>query len=40
MILKTAIQAEICVAKCLKCGAFCSVIQLNSHPDSTLFNPI
>ena len=31
-IVKTAIQAEICVAKCLKCGAFCSVIQSNSHP--------
>ena len=32
-IAKTAIQAEICVAKCLKCGAFCSTIQLNLHPD-------
>ena len=32
-IAKTAIQAEICVAKCLKYGAFCSVIQSNSHPD-------
>ena len=31
-IVKTAIQAEICVAKCLKCGAFCSAIQWNSHP--------
>ena len=31
-IAKTAIQAEICVAKCLKCGAFCSAIQSNSHP--------
>ena len=29
---KTVIQAEICVAKCLKCGAFCSMIQLNLHP--------
>ena len=26
-IVKTAIQAEIGVAKCLKCGAFCSAIQ-------------
>ena len=31
-IVKTTIQAEICVAKCLKCVAFCSVIQSNSHP--------
>ena len=31
-IVKTAIHAEICVAKCLKCGAFCSLIQSNSHP--------
>ena len=30
-IVKTAIQAEICVAKCLQCGAFCSAIQSNSH---------
>ena len=30
-IVKTAIglQAEICIAKCLKCGAFCSAIQSN-----------
>ena len=31
-IVKTAIQAKICVAKCLKCGAFCSAIQSNSYP--------
>ena len=31
-IVKTAIQSEICVAKCLKCGASCSAIQSNSHP--------
>ena len=31
-IVKTAIQVEICVAKCLKCGAFCSAIQSNLHP--------
>ena len=31
-IVKTAIQAEICVAKCLKYGAFCFAIQSNSHP--------
>ena len=31
-IVKTAIQAEICVSKCLKCGVFCSAIQSNSHP--------
>ena len=31
-IVKNAIQAEICVAKCLKCGAFCSAIQSNLHP--------
>ena len=30
---KTAIQAELCVAKCLKCGAVCSAIQSNSHPE-------
>ena len=29
---KDAKQAEICVAKCLKCGAFRSAIQSNSHP--------
>ena len=32
-IIKTTIQAEICVAKCLKCGAFYSAIQSNSHLD-------
>ena len=32
-IVKTAIQAEICVATCLKYGAFCSAIQSNSYPD-------
>ena len=36
-IVKTAIQAEICVAKCLKCGAFCSAIQSNSHPGYGIF---
>ena len=37
-IAKTAIQAEICVAKCLKCGVFCCVIQSNLHPEcSTTF---
>ena len=32
-IVKTAVQAEMCVASCLKCGAFCSTIQVNLHPD-------
>ena len=32
--VKTAIQAKIWVAKCLKCGAFCSAIQSNSQPAS------
>ena len=27
----TTIQAEICVASCLKCGVFCSTMQANSH---------
>ena len=31
-IVKTAIQAEVYVAKSLKYGAFCSAIQSNSHP--------
>ena len=31
-IAKFSRQAEIYVAKCLKCGAFCSVIQSKLHP--------
>ena len=30
---KLLYKLKICVAKCLKCGAFCSAIQLNSHPN-------
>ena len=32
-MVKTAVQAEMCVASCLKCGAFCSMIQVKLHPD-------
>lgn len=31
-IVNTVIQFKICVASCLKCGAFCSAIQANLQP--------
>ena len=36
-IIKTVIQAKICVASCLRCGAFWSAIQVNLHPVPKLF---
>ena len=35
--IKIALQAEICVAKCLNCGQICSMIQLNLHPVHTWY---
>ena len=39
-IVKTDIQAEICVASCRKCGTYCSAIQVNAHPAIMNFSVI